>query len=145
MNGKKKSGCFCLHLPRCWMVRYQQLALHMLVLTKKQASRDGPVRTSAPTSLGRTTQRPLLSSPLTGRRPAGLHLHTAEIALLRPTPSGPQTLRRGETLCSEAGLPLEPQEPLFLRAFAPLRPDPGDSELTANRGSKVGHLSAGPA
>lgn len=40
MNGKKKSGCFCLHLPRCWMVRYQQLALRMLVLTKKQASRD---------------------------------------------------------------------------------------------------------
>ena len=33
---KKKSGCFCLHRPRCWMVRYQQLALHMLILTKSR-------------------------------------------------------------------------------------------------------------
>lgn len=33
---KKKSGCFCLHCPRCWMVRYQQLALRMLVLTKSR-------------------------------------------------------------------------------------------------------------
>lgn len=51
-------------------------------------------------------------------------------------------------LCAErcsASLPPEPQGHLFLRAFTPLRPDPGDSELTANRGSKVGHLSAGPA
>ena len=33
---KRKSGCFCLHRPRCWMVRYQQLALGMLVLTKSR-------------------------------------------------------------------------------------------------------------
>ena len=66
----------------------------------------------------------LLGVP-TGPSP-GIHLHTAEVALLQPTPSGPQTLRRGETLCSEADLPLEPQEHLFLLAFAPLRPDPGN-------------------
>lgn len=34
------------------------------------------------------------------------------------------------------GLPLEPQEPLFLRAFAPSRNLTRDSELTANRGSQ---------
>lgn len=34
----EKSGCFCLHHPRCWMVRRQQLAFCVPVLIKKKAS-----------------------------------------------------------------------------------------------------------